>query len=172
MRSSAELASPQPLRARAAAPTMVTCLSMALRRSSLLCSWCTVLTSPVSMLTWHVHGPERPGRGLGRPERDRRVPDVGYHADRLMRVPSLQPLLPRIFGPMPFARLAHTHVLSTGADAFIAVSLAGSLFFNVSVDAAQSSVILYLVLAMAPFAVVAPFVGPLIDRFSSVRTSV
>lgn len=78
----------------------------------------------------------------------------------------------RLFGPEPFARLAHTHALSTGSDAFIAVSLAGSLFFNVSVGAAQSSVALYLALTMAPFAVVAPFVGPLVDRFSTARTSV
>jgi hypothetical protein len=78
----------------------------------------------------------------------------------------------RLFGTAPFSRLAHTHALSTGADAFIAVSLAGSLFFNVSVDAAQQSIMLYLLLTMAPFAIVAPFVGPLVDRFSAARTSV
>lgn len=73
---------------------------------------------------------------------------------------------------MPFARLAHTHALSTGADAFFAVSLAGSLFFNVSLDAARPRVILYLALTVAPFVIVAPLVGPMIDRFSRARTGV
>ena len=79
------------------------------------------------------------------------------------------PLTQRIFGPMPFARLASAHALSTSADAFFAVSLAGSLFFNVSVDAARPRIILYLALTMAPFAIVAPLIGPLVDRFDRAR---
>ncbi|MGH8986958.1 MAG: MFS transporter [Acidimicrobiia bacterium] len=78
-------------------------------------------------------------------------------------------LTSRIFGPMPFARLAYTHALSAGADAFFAVSLAGSLFFNVSVDAARPRIILYLALTMAPFAIVTPLIGPLVDRFRGAR---
>jgi predicted MFS family arabinose efflux permease len=73
---------------------------------------------------------------------------------------------------LPFARLAHVHAVSASADAFFAVSLAGSLFFNVSVDAARPRVILYLALTMAPFAIVAPLIGPLVDRYSRARTSV
>ncbi|MGH9024640.1 MAG: hypothetical protein ACRDWD_00755 [Acidimicrobiia bacterium] len=79
------------------------------------------------------------------------------------------PLPQRIFGPVPFARLASTHTLSASADAFFAISLAGSLFFNVSVDAARPRIILYLALTMAPFAIVAPLIGPLVDRFGRVR---
>ena len=75
-----------------------------------------------------------------------------------------------VFGPMPFARLGYAHALSATADAFFAVSLAGSLFFNVSVDAARPRIILYLLLTMAPFAIVAPLIGPLVDRLSGVRT--
>ncbi|MBK5223273.1 MAG: hypothetical protein JJE52_10450 [Acidimicrobiia bacterium] len=44
------------------------------------------------------------------------------------------------------------------------MSLAGSLFFNLSIDAAQPRIILYLVITMAPFAVVAPLIGPFVDR--------
>ncbi len=44
------------------------------------------------------------------------------------------------------------------------VSLAGSLFFDVGVGAARPKVLLYLVITMAPFAVVAPVLGPLLDR--------
>jgi hypothetical protein len=82
------------------------------------------------------------------------------------------PLLQRIFGSLPFARLAHAHAVSASADAFFAVSLAGSLFFNVSVDAARPRVILYLALTLAPFAIVAPLIGPLVDRYSRARTGV
>jgi Major Facilitator Superfamily len=78
-------------------------------------------------------------------------------------------VLERIVGPQPFARLSYTHACSTGADAFFAVSLAGSLFFNVSVGAARPRVIVYLALTMAPFLVLAPLIGPLIDRFGSAR---
>lgn len=75
----------------------------------------------------------------------------------------------RIVGPPRFARLSYTHACSTGADAFFAVSLAGSLFFNVSVGASRPRVIVYLLLTLAPFLVLAPLIGPFIDRFGSAR---
>jgi MFS family permease len=75
----------------------------------------------------------------------------------------------RVFGPIPLRRLSSTHALSTGADAFFAVSLAGSLFFNVSIGAARPRVIGYLVATLVPFVVLAPLVGPLIDRFGRGR---
>lgn len=75
----------------------------------------------------------------------------------------------RIFGPQPFARLSYTHALSTAADAFFAVSLAGSLFFNISIGAARPRVVVYLALTLVPFVVLAPLVGPLIDRYGSAR---
>jgi len=49
-------------------------------------------------------------------------------------------------------------------DVFVTVSLAGSLFFDVGVGAARPKVLLYLLLTMAPFAVVAPVLGPFLDR--------
>jgi len=70
----------------------------------------------------------------------------------------------RLFGKPPFDRLAYSHGLIAAADAFFGVSLAGSLFFNVSVDAARPRIVLYLLVTMAPFAVVAPLVGPFVDR--------
>jgi Major Facilitator Superfamily len=49
-------------------------------------------------------------------------------------------------------------------DALVTLALAGSLFFDISPHAARGRVALSLVLTMAPFAVVAPFLGPIIDR--------
>ncbi len=68
------------------------------------------------------------------------------------------------FRASPFRRLALTHSLSVGADAVVTIALAGSLFFNISVHAARGRVALSLLLTIAPFAVVAPLLGPLIDR--------
>ncbi len=64
----------------------------------------------------------------------------------------------------PFSRLARVHSASTAADALVAVALAGSLFFSIPTGQARGKVTLYLLLTMAPFALVAPLVGPAIDR--------
>jgi MFS family permease len=78
----------------------------------------------------------------------------------------------RIIGPPPFDRLVWTNTLSPAADAFFTVSLAGSLFFNVSIGAARPRVVAYLLLTLAPFVLLAPLVGPLIDRYGRVRPAV
>jgi predicted MFS family arabinose efflux permease len=61
-------------------------------------------------------------------------------------------------------RLALTHAIDDIADSLITLSLLGSLFFNVSLDASRTQILLYLLLAAAPLALVAPAVGPLLDR--------
>ncbi len=77
--------------------------------------------------------------------------------------PLTRPDRPRL-GRTPFSRLALTHVLSTAGDTLVTMALAGSLFFSISPGAARGRVALYLLLTMAPFAVVAPLVGPALDR--------
>ena len=72
-------------------------------------------------------------------------------------------------GDSPFARLALTHVLAVAGDTLVTMALAGSLFFSISPHAARNRVALYLVLTMAPFAVVAPLLGPVLDRSRSGR---
>ncbi len=62
-------------------------------------------------------------------------------------------------------RFALAQALSGAADALVAVSLAGSLFFNLSPEASEQQVLLYLVINMAPFALLAPLIGPAIDRY-------
>ncbi|MFM8973041.1 MAG: MFS transporter, partial [Actinomycetota bacterium] len=44
------------------------------------------------------------------------------------------------------------------------VSLAGTLFFDVAVGAARPKVVQYLLITMTPFVLVAPVLGPLLDR--------
>ena len=64
--------------------------------------------------------------------------------------------------------MAITHLSSAAADAMIAVALAGSLFF-LDPDSARPKIALYLLLTIAPFAIVTPLIGPLIDRISGGR---
>jgi MFS family permease len=54
-------------------------------------------------------------------------------------------------------------------DAFVAVSLAGTIFFSTPVEQARGRVVLFLLVTMAPFAVLAPFIGPFLDRMQSGR---
>jgi MFS family permease len=54
-------------------------------------------------------------------------------------------------------------------DAFVIVSLAGTIFFNTSVEQARGKVVLFLIVTMAPFAVLAPFIGPALDRVQQGR---
>ena len=56
------------------------------------------------------------------------------------------------------------HAVSVAGDVFVTVSLADSIFFGATTSAARGRVVLYLLLTMAPFAVVAPVLGPLLDR--------
>ena len=69
----------------------------------------------------------------------------------------------------PFTRLARTHAAAVAGDTLIALALANSLFFDIDPNAARSKVALYLALTMAPFAVVAPLIGPALDRMRGGR---
>jgi hypothetical protein len=50
------------------------------------------------------------------------------------------------------------------ADAMLTAALADSLFFSLPADSARAPVVRYLLITMLPFAVIAPVIGPLIDR--------
>jgi hypothetical protein len=69
----------------------------------------------------------------------------------------------------PFGRLALVHTIQAAGSTFIAISLAGSLFFSISPHAAEGKVLLYLLLTIAPFAVVGPALSPLLDRGRQAR---
>ncbi len=61
-------------------------------------------------------------------------------------------------------RLTLAHALDDLADGLINISLLGSLFFSVSLEASRDRILLYLVLTVAPLAVVVPAIGPLLER--------
>jgi hypothetical protein len=83
-----------------------------------------------------------------------------------------RPWLAAVTGRSAFARLAVVHVLAVAGDTLVTMALAGSLFFSISPNAARNRVALYLLLTMAPFAVVAPVLGPVLDRSKSGRRTV
>ena len=74
-------------------------------------------------------------------------------------------------GRPPFTALARAYAASIGGDAFVAVALAGSLFFMVPSGEARPKVALYLLLTMSPFALVAPVLGPALDRAKTKRAT-
>ena len=80
--------------------------------------------------------------GVGRP----------YRADR------------SLLGDSAARTLLPVQALHSAGEALFALSLVGSLFFNVSVDAARPRILLFMALTMAPFAVLAPLIGPVIDK--------
>jgi len=65
-------------------------------------------------------------------------------------------------------RLIELHAFNAAGDAAVAVSLAGTLFFAQPGEA-RGQVALFLGLTMLPFAIVAPLIGPFLDRFSHGR---
>ncbi|CAN5284180.1 MFS transporter [soil metagenome] len=72
-------------------------------------------------------------------------------------------------GDTGLSGLLWTSALNTAGDAMIAVSLAGTLFFAAAIDAQRNNVALYLLITVAPFAVVAPLLGPALDRLQRGR---
>jgi MFS family permease len=61
-------------------------------------------------------------------------------------------------------RLIELHALNAAGDAALAISLAGTLFFTVPSNEARGQIALFLGITMLPFAVMAPLIGPFLDR--------
>lgn len=66
-------------------------------------------------------------------------------------------------------RLIWVNAVQTGADAMIAVALANTIFFSAATSQQRGNVALYLAITMAPFALIAPVLGPLLDRLQHGR---
>ncbi|QFY13252.1 MFS transporter [Nonomuraea phyllanthi] len=72
-------------------------------------------------------------------------------------------------GRTGLGRLIELSAGNSAGDALVTVALASTVFFGVPVGEARGSVALYLVITMLPFGLLAPFVGPILDRFRSGR---
>jgi hypothetical protein len=68
-----------------------------------------------------------------------------------------------------FQQLAFTHAAMMGGEAAMVVALADSFFFDVDPSGARSKVLAFLLVSFTPFIVVAPFIGPAIDRIRGGR---
>ena len=68
-------------------------------------------------------------------------------------------------GESGLSRLIELGAVNAAGDTAFAVSLAGTVFFTVPSGEARDRVALFLLLTMAPFALMAPLVGPILDRF-------
>lgn len=69
-----------------------------------------------------------------------------------------------LLGRPPTSGAAIVHAINAFAEACFTVSLAGSLFLSISFDAARPRILIYLACTLAPFVLVAPLLGPLVDR--------
>jgi MFS family permease len=66
--------------------------------------------------------------------------------------------------------LTYATMLNYASDAAMAVALANTLFFSAaSADSSKTKVALYLLITVAPFALVAPVIGPALDRIQRGR---
>ena len=69
-----------------------------------------------------------------------------------------------VLGHQSMRRMALTHAIDDFADGLVSLSLVGSLFFSVSLEASRYRILLYLLLTAAPLVVIAPWVGPMVER--------
>ncbi|WP_405779564.1 MFS transporter [Streptomyces sp. NBC_00859] len=67
-------------------------------------------------------------------------------------------------GESGLGKLIELHAVNSAGDVMITVALASTVFFSVPTDQARGRVALYLLVTMAPFALLAPVIGPLLDR--------
>ena len=72
-------------------------------------------------------------------------------------------------GRSGLSSLTYAAMMDYAANAAIAVALANTLFFAAATAQSRANVALYLLITVAPFAVVAPVIGPLLDRLQHGR---
>lgn len=67
-------------------------------------------------------------------------------------------------GETGLAKLLELQAISSAGDMMVTIALASTVFFAVPTGQARDRVALYLLITMAPFALLAPVIGPLLDR--------
>jgi len=105
--------------------------------------------------------------GEPRPPEGQRAEGVGasllFLARRLLEW-TTRPLRKRWNSTEPLDAYSLVHMASAAGDTLVAIALADSVFFALKPDEARVHVALYLGLTMAPLAVAAPLLVPLLDR--------
>ncbi|MDT0305416.1 MFS transporter [Streptomyces sp. DSM 44917] len=67
-------------------------------------------------------------------------------------------------GESGLSKLIELHAVHSAGDMLVTMALASTIFFSVPTDEARGRVALYLAVTMAPFVILAPVIGPLLDR--------
>ncbi|WP_030546189.1 hypothetical protein [Streptomyces albus] len=67
-------------------------------------------------------------------------------------------------GESGLGKLIELHAVNSAGDMLITIALASTVFFSVPTDEARGRVALYLAITMAPFTLLAPVIGPILDR--------
>ncbi|MEC4020863.1 hypothetical protein [Streptomyces sp. H27-D2] len=67
-------------------------------------------------------------------------------------------------GESGLGKLIELHAVNSAGDMMVTIALASTVFFSVPTDQARGRVALYLAVTMAPFALLAPVIGPILDR--------
>ncbi len=67
-------------------------------------------------------------------------------------------------GESGLARMLELHLVGSAADALVVTSLASTIFFAVPTEQARTRVATSLLVTMVPFVLLAPVIGPLLDR--------
>lgn len=75
----------------------------------------------------------------------------------------------RLWRAKGFRRLTYTRLLSQGGDGMFQVGIATAFFFDPTQAATPQDIAIGFAILLAPFTLVGPFVGPLIDRWQRQR---
>ncbi len=67
-------------------------------------------------------------------------------------------------GRTGLSQLLELSIVSNIGDAFVVIALAGTLFFSSTAEQARGRAALALIVTIAPYAVLAPLIGPMLDR--------
>lgn len=67
-------------------------------------------------------------------------------------------------GRTGLSSLLELSIASAIGDAFVVIALAGTLFFSSSVEQARGRAAFALIVTIAPYAILAPLIGPMLDR--------
>ncbi len=93
-------------------------------------------------------------------------PEVTTHSAAQVAAQAMARRIEALFtaGGPGFRHLAQAHAAAVAGDTAVTLALAGTLFFSVPSSEARGNVALYLLLTVAPFAVIGPLLGRLLDR--------